>query len=191
MARTPATPTPAPPTPAPAPEPTQPTPVSDTGFDWSKLDAPVAMENKRTFGGVTANVIETVPEPIRQRAEASLTVNAERVKAKANSSAKRARIDYHWSLQIVPDKATGEQFVKLITKYAKYRPAEVTIPHAGPTSPKGQVTARTGDVNHFRQMPDGEYVVVSATADGAVMGVRYSVRPFEQRGDTSRLPGSA
>jgi hypothetical protein len=158
--------------------------------DWSALAEPVTMQPRTTFSGVKVNVLETVPEPIRQRAEASLTINAERVKAKAKSDAKRARVDYHWSLQRVTDKAMGEAFVKLITKYAKYRPAEGDIPHAGATSPKGQVTARTGDVLHFRKVADDEYVACEPATEGAFTGVRYSVRPFEQRGDTARLPGT-
>lgn len=158
---------------------------------WASLPEPVTMSTKSTFSGITVNVLETVPAPIRVRAEASLTINAERVKAKAKSEAKRARVDYHWSLQRVNDKEQGEQFVKLLTKYARYRPLEGTIPHAGPTSPKGQVTARTGDVRHFRKVADDEYIACEPTTDGAFLGVRYSVRPFEQRSDTARLPGTA
>jgi hypothetical protein len=187
--QTPPTPPAVPPA-ADAPEqPSSPLPKTIT--DWSTLAAPVAMANRQGPSGIKVNVLESVPAPIRERAEASLTINAERVKAKASSSAKRARIDYHWQLQAVADQAMGEQFVKLITKYAKYRPSEGDIPHAGPTSPKGQVTARTGNVDWFRKIADGEYVQTAKTTEGAFMGVRYSVRPFEQRGDTARLPGSA
>lgn len=149
------------------------------------------MPTKVTITGIKANVLETVPDAIRLRAEQSLTVNAERVKAAANSTAKRSRIDYHWQLQAVPDSATGEQFVKLITKYARYRPADRDIPHAGATSPKGQVTARCGQVHHYRETDGGEFVFCDATADGAFWAVRYSVRPFEQRSASGRLPGTA
>lgn len=160
-------------------------------FDWSTLAAPVVMATKTSFSGVKVNVLESVPAPIRERAEASLTINTERVKAKPKGNAKRARVDYHWSLQQVPDLATGEQFIKLLAKYAKYRPADGDIPHAGPTSPKGQVTARTGDTRHFRKVADDEYVACEATTAGAFLGLRYSVRPFEQRADAARLPGTA
>lgn len=184
---------PATPLQAPAPDaPEQPgSPLPKTLTDWSTLAAPVTMDNKQGASGIKVNVLESVPAPIRERAEASLTINAERVKARASSSAKRARVDYHWQLQPVADLAMGEQFVKLITKYAKYRPSEGDIPHAGPTSPKGQVTARCGPVGHYRKVADDEYVISSAGAASAFVGVRYSVRPFEQRGDTARLPGSA
>lgn len=161
------------------------------GFDWGTLAAPHAMATKTSVGSIKVDVIKTVPEVIRQRAESSLTINVERVKAVANSNAKRPRIDYHWDLQPVPNKDTGEQFDKLLTKYAKYRPADVEIPHAGPNAPKGQVTARTGGVGTYRKTGDGEYIACDATADGAFMGVRYSVRPFEQRSTTARVPGSA
>lgn len=161
------------------------------GFDWSTLAAPVVMDTKQGPGGIKVNVLETVPAPIRQRAEASLTINVERVKAKPKGDAKRARVNYHWELQQLPDAATGEQFIKLITKYAKYRPVDGDIPYSGPTSPKGQVTARTGSVNHYRKDSADEYVICDANAAGATLGVRYSVRPFEQRSDTARVPGSA
>jgi hypothetical protein len=94
-------------------------------------------------------------------------------------------------LQAFGDKDTGEKFVKMLTKYAKYRPSEGDIPHAGPTSPKGQVTVRTGDVRHYRKVADDEYVATEPATEGAFWGVRYSVRPLEQRGDTARLPGTA
>lgn len=158
--------------------------------DWSTLAAPVVMATRQGPSAIKVNVLETVPEPIRQRAEASLTINVERVKAASKSAAKRARVDYHWELQQVPTMAMGEGFTKLITKYAKYRPAEGEIPHASGNSPRGQVTARCGAVGHFRKTADGEYEACAATADGAFIGLRYSVRPFENRKDTARAPGS-
>jgi hypothetical protein len=160
-------------------------------FDWAALSVPVTMANKTTPSDIKVNVLETVPDPIRQRAEQSLTINVERVKAVASSTAKRPRIDYHWELQAVADKAMGDEFVKLIGKYAKYRPSDKDIPHAGPNSPKGQVTARCGDPGHYRKMEDGQYVTTDPKHADAFMGVRYSVRPFEQRGDRARLPGTA
>jgi hypothetical protein len=160
-------------------------------FDWDALPVPVAMANKAGPSAIRVNVLETVPEPIRQRAERSLLINVERVRAVAGSSAKRPRIDYHWELQAVPDAEMGALFVKLITKYAKYRPDGADIPHAGPNAPKGQVTARCGDVAWYRTTADGEHVVTVKDADGAYLGVRYSVRPFEQRATTGRLPGTA
>lgn len=175
-----------------ATEPEQPgSPLPKELPDWSALTAPVVMPNKQSPAGITVNVLESVPAPIRERAEASLTINVERVKAQANSKAKRPRIDYHWQLQPVPDTATGEQFAKLLGKYAKYRPSEGDIPHAGPTSPKGQVTARTGNVGSFRKTADDTYEACDATAEGAFLGLRFSVRPFEQRSDTRRAPGTA
>jgi hypothetical protein len=159
-------------------------------YDWSALAAPVVTANKQTPSSIKVDVIASVPEPIRQRAEASLSINVERVKAAARSSAKRARVDYHWELQAVPDEATGNLFVKLITKYAKYRPPEGAVPLAAQNAPRGQVTARCGAVAWYRSVADMEYVACDKTAEAAFMGVRYSVRPFEQRGDTRKLPGS-
>lgn len=158
--------------------------------EWAELPAPVAMANKQGPSSITANVLETVPDVIRQRAEASLAINTERVAKVQGSTAKRKRIDYHWDLQPVKDQAQGERFSQAITKYAKYRPSEGTIPHAATTSPRGQVTARCGNPGYFKQVAEGEYEACAATAEGAIMGIRYSVRPFEQRSDTRKLPGS-
>lgn len=190
---------PAPP-PAPAAPPAAAPPAADStaaadgkpaGPDWGALAAPIAMPTKNTFTGITVDAVGTTPEPIRQRAEASLIINTARVKAKATSTASRPRVDYHWDMQPVADKDMGEQFIKLLTRYAKYRPTSVAIPHAGPDSPTGQVTVRTGEVNHYRKDSSGDQVVCQPDADGAQLGVRYSVRPLEQRSSTRRLPGTA
>jgi hypothetical protein len=183
----------------PTPEVTPGTGTPDTGagdakadaIDWGTLDAPIAMPARNTFSGIKVDVIKGVPEPLRQRAESQLVINTERVKAAASSTAKRSRVDYHWDLQRVTTSDMGDQFVKLLTKYAKYRPAEGDIPHSGPNVAKGQVTARCGATGHFVKDSDGHYVAADKDAEGAIMGVRYSVRPFEQRGDTQRLPGTA
>lgn len=159
-------------------------------WTWDNLPEPAEMPEKVAFTGIKANVLTTVPEPIRQRAETSLGVNAKRVAAKAGSAAKRSRVNYHWSLQIVPSEQRGNEFIKAIIKYAKYRPSDVEIPHALEGSPTGQVTARCGAVSHYRREDDGTYVATDPTTAGAVLAVRYSVRPFEQRGDTARVPGS-
>jgi hypothetical protein len=160
-------------------------------FDWGNLAEPVAMPNKQGVLNIKVNVLETVPGPIRVRAEASLAINAQRVADKANSAAKRARINYHWDVQPIPDAEWAGRFRYAISKYAKYRPSDKDIPHAAEGSPRGQVTARTGDPGWFRTPEDGVPVACSEGDDGAFYGVRYSVRPFEQRSDTSALPGTA
>lgn len=169
----------------------EPTPETPAAFTWAELAPAVAMPTKAAFTGISVNVLESVPEPIRQRAEASLVINTERVKRTAGSSAKRPRIDYHWDLQPVPTTDLGGEFVKLLGKYAKYRPAGKDVPHAGSTSPQGQVTARCGDPGYYRAHGDAEYVACDAAAEGAFLAVRYSVRPLEQRATTARLPGTA
>jgi hypothetical protein len=158
---------------------------------WAALSAPLAMPTKAPFSGVKVNVLETVPEPIRMRAEASLAINAARVAKKADSTAKRSRVDYHWDVQPFALEATAATFIKLITKYAKYRPSDVAIPHASPDSPKGQVTARCGAIGHYIKGEDGTATATDPATPGAFIGVRYSVRPFEQRSDSQRVPGTA
>lgn len=160
-------------------------------YDWATLAPAVAMPNKPVVSAIKVDVLASVPEPIRMRVEASLTINTERVKAKASSSAKRARVDYHWDCQQVTDDKMGAEFVKLATKYAKYRPSAHDIPHKAPTSPPGQITVRAGAPGHYRKGEDGVPVSCEPTDEGAFYGVRYSARPFEQRQDTKALPGTS
>lgn len=160
-------------------------------FDWAKLDAPKPMPTKTSIGTITVDVLAKVPAPIRERAEASLAINTKAVAAKATSNAARPRVDYHWDIQPVASKEMGEAFIKQVTKYAKYRPADKPIPHIGKDVAKGQCTARTGEVTHYRAVDDDGYVACDAQAEGAFLGVRYSVRPLEVRNTTNRLPGTA
>src|SRR5215469_9929569 len=113
-----------------APRKTTPPAGAETPADpWAELAPAVAMPTKQGFTGISIDVLAKVPEPIRQRAESSLTVNAARVAAKAGSTAKRVHVNYHWDLQPVSTRQLGEEFAKLLTKYAKYRPADKPIPH--------------------------------------------------------------
>lgn len=160
-------------------------------FDWSALAKPVVMPDKLSVGSITVDVIATVPAPIRERAEASLAINHKQVAAKAASTASRKRIAYHWDCQQVASTEMGDKFVALITKYAKYRPANKDIPHAAEGVAKGQVTARCGKPQHYRDAGEDGIVACDAKAAGAFVGVRYSVRPFEKRKDTATLPGAA
>ena len=160
-------------------------------FDWGTLAAPVPMPERKPFQGVKVFVVNTVPEPIRVRAELSLAVNQKKVADKTDSSASRKRVDYHWDVQPVATSRMGEKFSQLIVKYSKYRPSDAPIPHAHPDSPKGQVTARVGTPMHYVNTGDTEPQACDATTEGAYLGVRYSVRPFERRNSTARLPGTA
>lgn len=181
-------------TPVTDPAPAEPQPTANgtvDGFDWGALAEPIVMPTKAVVTPVVANVLETVPEPIRQRAEASLTLNAAAKAAKAGSTAKRARIVYHWDFQPVADDKMAAAFDRLLLKYAKYRPNVQEIPHAHETSPRGQITARTGAPGWFVRAEDGEFVPCQPTEPNAIYGLRYSVRPFEQHKQTARLPGTA
>lgn len=176
---------------APQPEPQAPANGTVDGFDWNAMADPIVMPTKAAVTPVVANVLETVPEPIRMRAEASLALNTAAKAAKANSTAKRARVIYHWDFQPVADDKMAAAFDRLLSKYSKYRPNVQEIPHAHETSPRGQVTARTGAPGWFVRTDDGEFVQCQATEPNAIYGLRYSVRPFEQRQDTARVPGTA
>lgn len=159
---------------------------------WDALQAVVAMPSKPTgIGNFKVNVLKNVHPAIRQRAEASLAINTAAVADKAGSKSSRPRVDYHWDVQPVIDKAMAEAFDKAISKYAKYRPAEGDIEFKADESPMGQVTCRTGVPTHYKLPEDGVPVVCNENDEGAFWGIRYSVRPLEVRGDSKRLPGTA
>lgn len=182
----------APETPADAPEtPAEPQPVALVDGDWDTLPEPVAMPAKVVNVDIKANVVDSVPAPIRMRAEASLAINAAKVAKKAGSTSARKRVDYDWPVQRVASEKMGADFKRLVVKYAKYRPSEGEIPFKGDDSPVGQVTARAGDPTWFVLKEDGTYSEAAQTDDGAFLGVRYSVRPFEARSDSARVPGTA
>lgn len=160
-------------------------------FNWDAMAQPIVMPTKAVVSQAVANVLETVPEPIRQRAEMSLALNAAAKAAHPRGSAKRARVPYHWEFQPVTDDKMAAAFDRLLTKYAKYRPNVQDIPFAHKDSPRGQITARTGAPGWFVRDESGELVPCQPTEPGAMYGLRYSVRPFEQRQDTARMPGTA
>jgi hypothetical protein len=160
-------------------------------MDWDTLPEPVVMPTRTVVVTIRPKVIETVPEPIRKRAEASLSVNTAMVARRAGSTSARKRVPYHWDVQRVATEAMGVKFVNLLTKYGKYRPADTEVPFADVASPKGQVTARCGKPGYYVTQEDGTYSEADQNATGAYLGVRYSVRPFEARSQAATLPGSA
>lgn len=184
--RTPKTPD----TPAETPEtPAEPQPVELVDMDWDTLPEPVAMPTRVVEVRISPKVLESVPEPIRKRAEQSLTVNAALVAKKSGSTSARKRVNYHWDVQRVASTEMGVKFKNMLVKYAKYRPADVDIPHRDENSPKGQITARAGEPGYYVTNEDGTFSESNQSAPGAYLGVRYSVRPFEARKDTAALPG--
>lgn len=177
--------------PADAPEtPAEPVTPELVDMDWDTLPEPVAMPTRVVEVRISPKVLESVPEPIRKRAEMSLAINVARVAKKAGSTSSRKRVDYHWDVQRVATVEMGVKFKNMLVKYAKYRPADVDIPHRDENSPKGQITTRAGEPLYYVTKEDGTYVEAEKTAPGAYLGVRYSVRPFEARSDAARLPGS-
>lgn len=160
-------------------------------IDWTKLDEPIDHPNTTSVGDIKVDVIASVPEPIRKRAEECLGINTKRVAAKAGSQGKRPRVDYAWFIQPLASAGMGEQFSKLITKYAKFRPNAIPIPFAADGVMAGQVTARCGNVGYFVKGEDDKYTACDKGTKGAFLGMRYSVRPREQRKDTARVPGTA
>lgn len=167
-----------------APNPKQP------ASEWDELPQPLAMPSTLAATVIKVDVLTTVPEPIRKRAEANLAINTARVAATANSTATRPRVDYHWDCQMVTDEDQGKRFGELLVKYAKYRPEDKTIPHIADGSPKGQITARPQAPAYYVNGTDGKPVAAAKDTPNAYLGVRYSVRPFEQRKGTARLPGT-
>jgi hypothetical protein len=164
--------------------------VKPAEFTWDQLAAPTVMPSKRVAASNAIDVLKEVPESIRVRAEVSLADNVKAV-AKANAStAVRPRPDYEWRVQPVPTTEIGVKFRQEIARYAKYRPADKTIPHMALGSPVGQVTARTGEPSWYANDAAGIPQNAAQGDAGAYLGVRYSVRPFEDRKGTARAPGT-
>lgn len=187
-------PTPTPPAPKPEdtkPEDTKPEADAKPVSEWDDLKPAVSMPNKTFDGNIRVNVLDSIHQAIRSRAEASLAVNTTAVAAKTTSNAKRARVNYQWDVQPIADAQQGERFDKALSKYAKYRPATGDIPFKAEHSPMGQVTCRTGVPIFYKTGSDGKPEACAETDEGAYLGLRYSVRPLEQRGDSNRLPGTA
>ncbi len=159
-------------------------------YDWNTLAAPMAMPSRTTAPDIKVDVIATIPEVIRMRAEASLAANVLAVKATSGSIAKRPRIDYDWRVQPVTTIKQGEAFSAMLGHYAKYRPADKPVPHADANAPAGQVTARCGETSFYRDSGLGVLIACDKDPDGAFLGIRYSVRPLEIRKGTARLPGT-
>lgn len=157
---------------------------------WATLPEPVPMPSKYTPANGKVDVIADVPQVIRQRAETSLATNAARLLKTADSTAQRPRVDYHWDVQKVTDTKQGQDFADHLTRYGKYRPVRDDIPFADAGSPQGQVTARCMPAQYYCTDADGDVVSSDAGDDGAFLGIRYSVRPFEQRNAGRRLPGT-
>jgi len=176
---------------APAADTNGQTPTAKPTFDWAELAAPMAAPSKTATVDRKVDAIAETPEPIRQRVEVSLMKTVARIKAKANSSAKRVRVEPYWTVQPLASEAQGEAFIKAATRYAKYRPTTGDIPHRDTDAPMGQITVRFGKVGHYTKSETGEATPAEATADGAFLGVRYSARAFEGRGDSTRVPGTA
>lgn len=159
--------------------------------EFASLPPPVAHNPGDSKRDYRFDAIAGTSEHIRQRAEQSLAVNAKRVAAKDASTAARPRVNYHWDIQPVKDAHQGSRFVRALEKYAKYRPDHENIPFRGIDAPWGQVTARCGAPILWVTDDGTDRPRVAADTDPGYWGVRYSVRPLEQRGAKHRLPGSA
>lgn len=159
--------------------------------NWDAMQPVIPMDSKTRPQQSHVDVVTEVPDRIRARVESQLCLNAERVRAAARSSAARPRVNYAWAVQRVSDAKMGEALVRHLLRYAKYRPALTDVPHIGVGSPTGQITIRVGQVAYYHITSDGDAVQCTEATEGAVCGVRFSARPFESRGSSARLPGTA
>jgi len=148
------------------------------------------MPSKLVTAAKRVDVLAEIPERIRKELEHSLMKTVARYAAKADSTAKRVRIEPYWALFVVATEDMGAEFSKLAARYAKYRPADKDMPHADVDSPKGQITVRTGAVTRYRQTDAGPVASPDASPAESFLAVRYSARPFEGRKDTSKAPGA-
>jgi hypothetical protein len=164
--------------------------VNQGQFNWDELPPPIAHDIRKVPAVKKVDAIAEVPERIRQLAERSLAYNVKAVARTATSTAARPRIDYRWVLLWVPSEEVGAKFKAELEKYAKYRPVNTTIPYRDPGSPDGQITARVGNTLRWHLTDSGWTQTDAPVSNDVRWGVRYSVRPFEARKSTAKLPGS-
>lgn len=160
-------------------------PVPATGkpepFDWSTLDEPTVLPRKQAWTPAAKDVVSSTPANIRESVENILVANVKRIAQIVASDAKRKRPDYMWVLQRVPDARVAEEFRALVTAYCLHRPGTGDIPFAEAGSPRGRISPRFAEPGWYKTGTLGGMVECAETDDGAVYGVRYSVRPFEPR----------
>lgn len=96
-------------------------------FDWADLK-PVEEVEQGYVRGTTIDVEAEIPKPIRDRVEASLKQNTP---PEGYDSAKDGKFNTSWVVQECGTVKMAEEFLRLATRYAKYRK-------------DGQITLRKG-----------------------------------------------
>jgi hypothetical protein len=164
---------------APAAEPT-PKPV----YNWDELlpstDAPAHVVSV----SAPVDVLTEIPSPIRHRIEGSLMASIEAKFAHVNAGKNPKDFRPVWKLQRVTDEAQGKEFIRLINRYAKFRPDHWEGRDS--RTPSGQITVRTGVPALVKKAENGSIL----PEDAQYWAVRYQAKPLESK-DTKRLPGSA
>ena len=159
-------------------------PAAKPVYDWDTLlpstDAPAHIVST----GTKVDVIRDVPLPVRMRVEGSLIATILAKVEWVTAGRKVENFKPVWKLQPVADEAQGKEFVKLVTKYAKYRPQHWE--QRDTRTPEGQITVRTGAPTLVKKDP-----VSGADVETPYWAVRYQAKVLEAKKDTARVPGSA
>lgn len=163
-------------------------------FDWDALTPPVdAPANTYTVGAQFDPIADT-PKPIRERIETSLTDSVAAIKRATDAGKKANTVSPQWKLQAVTDKAMAEKLVKLMRKYAQYRP-EKDVEFYTPGNPVGQITLRGAAVHY---VPEGHAdlksdqapvkLITKPVPEGIAAGwyVRYAAKPLESRSPSGK-----
>lgn len=182
-------------------------------FNWDELLEPEASPVKASsVFAPRVSVLESIPAPIRQRAEISLAETAAGMHAYAAAGKNVKNYIPPWKIQPVPSQEQGKEFAKLLRKYGQYRPESgpenTPIPFLVPAifdgkniTPLGQVTIRIGEPAWFERTTDGLIPAKKLTEaqlkkpaelikKGYTLAVRYVVKPLETRKATTTLPGT-
>ena len=109
-------------------------------IDWEAFGA-VTVDSGDAAAGDRVDVEKEVPKVIRDEVELSLSKYLEKVKAKPEgdrktklkSGGEKAYWEPHWLLKKLPNADLAKEYVRLIRRYGKYRPA-------------GQITVRGGQL---------------------------------------------
>lgn len=164
-------------------------------FDWDVLTPPVDAPAATYAVGTTINPLE-VPENLRKWSEESLRDSVAAIKTATDKGNKAESVPPQWKLLALPTVDMAEAGLKLMRRYAQYRP-DKEIPFYVAGSPTGQITLRGAVVQYASKedvAKDGAKPestrkglklcpVDPATGEAVAPGVyiRYAAKPLEVR----------
>lgn len=168
-------------------------------FDWDALlpaqEAPAVSTAPKRFE------ITSIPAPLRQRIELSLAgtmkaikdARAKAIKDQKDPEKAEKEVPPQWKLQPVGSVGQAEEFLKLVRKYAQYRPSAENggekLEYREPGTPVGQITLRGAHVQYVAKASEVDQSKRKHLApEGIAPGhyVRYAAKPLENRSGSGK-----